>query len=77
MPEGQPDEDPGRFELPQPGREHVRRHPELTLEVPVALWALEQSFHDQQRPPWADDVEGGGEVAHAVGSVSGFIQNGE
>ena len=47
------------------------------LQVAVALWPVEQPFHDEQGPPCSDDVEGRGEVAHSVGSASGFIQNGE
>ena len=67
----------GRFELAQAGREHVRRYSEIALQITIALWPVEQPLHDQQRPPCSHDIEGRGEVAHAVVSVSGFIQNGE
>ena len=77
MPEGQTGQDAGRFELAQAGREHVRRHSEVALQIAVALRPVEQPLHDEQGPPCSDDVEGRGEVAHAVGSASGFIQNGE
>ena len=67
----------GRFELAQPSGEHVGRHAEVALQVAVALRPVEQPLDDEQGPPCSDDVEGRGEVAHAVGSASGFIQNGE
>ncbi len=70
-------QDPGRFEFTQPRREHVRPGTEFALQVPVALRALEQLLHDEERPARAEDVESGSEVAHAAGSESGFIQNGE
>ena len=77
MPEGQTGQYTGRFELAQAGCEHVRRHSEVALQIAVPLRPFEQPFHDEQGPPCSDDVEGRGEVAHAVGSASGFIQNGE
>lgn len=77
VPQGQSGQHPGRLELSQPGGEHVRRHPELTLQISVPLRPVEKSFDDEQRPSGPDDVEGCGEVAHACESASGFIQNGE
>jgi len=77
VPEGQTVQDPRRFELAQARGEHIRPCSEVALQIPVALGTVEQSLHDEQGPPWSDDVEGRGEVAHAVGSASGFIQNGE
>jgi hypothetical protein len=41
------------------------------------MWPVEQPLQDEQGPPRSDDAEGRGEVAHSVGSASGFIQNGE
>ena len=64
VPQRQSTQDPGRFELAQTGREDVGRHPELTLQVAVSLRPSEQLLDDEQRPPGADDVEGGSEVAH-------------
>ena len=75
--QGQAGQYVGRFELAQAGREHVRRYSEIALQITIALWPVEQPLHDQQRPPCSHDIEGRGEVAHAVVSVSGFIQNGE
>lgn len=75
--EGQSLQDAGCFELAQAGSEHVRAHSEVTLQITVSLRPLEQSLHDEEGPPRSDDLEGGGEVAHVSGSVSGFIQNGE
>jgi hypothetical protein len=77
VPEGQAGQYAGGLELAQAGREHVGRHSEVALQIAVALWPVEQPLHDEQGPPCSDDVEGRGEVAHAVGSASGFIQNGE
>ena len=67
----------GRLEFAQAGREHIRRHSEVALQVAVSLWPVEQSLHDEQCPPCSDDVESRGQVGHAVGWASGFIQNGE
>ena len=67
----------GRLEFAQAGREHVRRHSKVALQIAVSLRSVEQPLHDQQSPSCADDVEGRGKVAHAFESVSGFIQNGE
>ena len=61
----------------QPSGEDVGRHAEVALQVAVSLRAREQPFDDEQGPPCSDDVQGRGQVAHAVGSTSGFIQNGE
>ncbi|MDF9749607.1 hypothetical protein M2428_001044 [Arthrobacter sp. ES3-54] len=77
MPEGQTGQYPGRFELTQAGRKNVRRHSEVALQIAVALRPVEQPLHDEQGPPCSNDIEGRGEVAHSVGSASGFIQNGE
>ncbi|GGR17191.1 hypothetical protein GCM10010196_07460 [Agromyces mediolanus] len=77
MLEGQAVQQAGLLELAQAHREHVGGRPELALQVAVALRAVEQLLDDAERPAGSDDVEGGGEVAHAVGSASGFIQNGE
>ncbi len=70
-------QDASRFELAQAGREHVRPQAEVALQVSVPLRPVEESLNDEQRPSCSDDVEGCGEVAHAIGSASGFIQNGE
>ncbi len=77
MSEGQSGEYASGLELAQSGREHVGRYSEVALEIAVTLWPVEQPIHDKQCPPWTDDVEGRGKVAHAVGWASGFIQNGE
>ena len=77
MAQGQSGQHPGCLELSQPGGEHVRRHPELTLQISVPLRSVEKSFDDEQRPSGPDNIEGCGEIAHACGSVSGFIENGE
>lgn len=77
VPEGETGQHAGGFELAQAGREYVRRHAEVALQVAVALRPVQQSLHDEQSPPGSDNIEGRREVAHAVGSESGFIQNGE
>lgn len=75
--ERQAGQDAGRLELAQTGREHVRGHSELALQITVALRPVEQPLHDEQGPAGSDDVESCSQVAHAVGWSSGFIQNGE
>ncbi|MBP2264745.1 hypothetical protein J3A64_000209 [Pseudarthrobacter sp. PvP004] len=77
VPEGQAGQYASGLELAQSGRENVGRHSEVALQIAVALWPVEEPLHDEQGPPRSDDVEGRGEAAHAVGSTSGFIQNGE
>ena len=77
MPERQAVQHACGFQLPQAGREHVRAQAEVPLKVTVALRPIEQALDDEECPSSADDVECGGEIAHVVGSVSGFIQNGE
>jgi len=77
VPEGQTGQHAGCFELAQAGREYVRRYSKVALQIAVSLRPVEQPLHDEQSPSCADDVEGRGKVAHAFGSVSGFIQNGE
>ena len=77
MPQRQPRQHAGVLEFTQSDREHVGRHAQGALQVAVALRPVEQLLHDEQRPPGSYDVEGGGEIAHGVGSASGFIQNGE
>ena len=52
-------------------------HCKVALQIAVSLRPVEQPLHDEQSPSCANDVEGCGKVAHAFGSVSGFIQNGE
>lgn len=68
---------PRPLQLSQAGREDVRRHSQIALQIAVSLRAVEQPPDDEQRPPGTDDVEGCREVAHDVASESGFIQNGE
>ncbi len=70
-------QDAGRLKLAQAGSEHVRWRAEVALEVAVPLRAFEETFHDEECPSCPDDFQSGGEVAHAVGSASDFIQNGE
>ena len=77
VPEGEAGQDASRFELAQARRKHVRPHPEVSLQIPVPLRSVEQPLHDEESPPCSDDFEGSGEVAHVLGSVPGFIQNGE
>lgn len=67
MPEGQAGQYTGGLELAQSCREHVGRDSEVALQIPVTLWPVEQPLHDKQCPPWSDDVEGRGKVAHALG----------
>ena len=73
----QPIEDAGGFKFAQTRGQDVRRHAEVALQIAIPLGLLQQAFHDQQGPTRADNLKGGGEIAHAPGSVSGFIQNGE
>ena len=77
VPEGQTGKHAGRFELAQTGREYVRRHPEVALQIAISLRPVKQPLHDEQGPPCSNDVKGRGEAAHAFGSASAFIQNGE
>ena len=77
MPERQAGQHARLFEFAQSGGEDVGGHSEVTLQITVALWSVEEPAHDEQGPPGADDIEGGGEVAHSCGPASGFIQNGE
>ena len=63
----------GRFKFAQAGGEHIRAHSKVTLQMSVALRSVEQPLDDKEGPPCADDVEGRGQVAHAVGSASVFI----
>lgn len=46
------------------------------LLIPVSLRPVEQPLDDEQGTPCSDEVEGCGEVDYAIGSVTGFIQNG-
>lgn len=77
MPKGETVQDASRFELAQTGRQHVGSHSEFALYIPVALWAVEQLFDDEEGPSCSDDIEGRSEVTHSFESASGFIQNGE
>ena len=77
VPQWQTGQNAGRFQFRQAGREHIGWHSEVALQIAIALRPVEQPLDDQQRPPCSHDIEGRGEVAHAVVSVSGFIQNGE
>ncbi len=77
MPQWEAVQDSGRLELAEAGSKLVGSHSEFALEIAVTLRPVEQLFHDEQGPPRSDYFEGGGEIAHAVGSASGFIQNGE
>ena len=47
MPEGQAGQYAGCFELAKAGREDVRGHSEVALQVAVALRPVEQSLHDE------------------------------
>ena len=49
--QGQPGPDAGGVELADARREHVGRHSEVPLQIAVALWPVEQPFHDEQGPP--------------------------
>ena len=69
--------DAGRFELAQARRQHVGAHSELSLQIAVALRAVEQLFDDEERPSCSDCAEGRRKVTHPFESASGFIQNGE
>jgi len=77
VPEGKATENAGRFEFSQTSGEHVRAHPQLTLQIAVASRPVEQLLHDQEGPPRPHDVEGRSQLAHAVGEASAFSQNGE
>ncbi|GAA4166323.1 hypothetical protein GCM10022286_30810 [Gryllotalpicola daejeonensis] len=73
--EGQAAQDSGGLELTQTGREDVRRHPELALQIAVALRPVEQPLRDKQRPSCADDLEGCAETARA-GVVTPLVDTG-
>src|SRR4051794_38762822 len=47
VPERQTGQYAGRFELAQAGREHVRRHSEVALQIAVALRPVEQPLDDE------------------------------
>ena len=66
-----------RFEFTQADGEHIRPHSEVALQIAVSLRPVEKPLNDEQGPPCPDDLECSSEVAHALGSASGFIQNGE
>ena len=63
MQQGQPGQNASRFELAEAGREHVRRHSKVALQISIALRSAEQPLHYEQGPPRSDDIEGRGKVA--------------
>lgn len=77
MPEGQAGQDPCGLKLAEAGGQDIGRHTKIPLQIAVALWSVKQPLDDEQRPPRPDNVKGSSQAAHAVGSASGFIQNGE
>lgn len=77
VPERQVGEHAGCFEFARAGRKYVCRYSEVALQIAVSLRSVEQPLDDKQSPSCSNDVESRAEVAHAFGSGSGFIQNGE